>query len=124
MADRIAWSRSIRCRPGRRLRFRSFLQLQLRRWPLLKPGCVGRVKGDLVILDAATKLNRAVITKNCVDFAYLHRSNPAHIGILLHFTDRNRELQLFVIARGIARIEREMGSDLSAQLVGLNDWQH
>ena len=62
---------------------------------------------DPQVLQAATKLDRVLLTRNCGDFIHLHETNPNHAGIIVIYQehDPSKNMSYQDIVRAIAAME-------------------
>ncbi|MCC3414042.1 MAG: DUF5615 family PIN-like protein [Microcoleus sp. PH2017_29_MFU_D_A] len=80
---------------------------------------------DSVVLDAARKNERVLLTRNCDDFQELHQANPEHSGILAVYQDSeaSKNMSYQAIVKAIDNLEIAE-YDLNNQFVVLNQWSY
>ena len=82
-------------------------------------------QGDSSVLAHACRENRLVLTRNCGDFQALHRTEPAHVGILgvIQYNEPAKDMSYADIVRAIANIEAS-GWAFRGEFVILNQWHY
>ncbi len=73
-------------------------------------GMVNRRIPDVIVLEYATRLGRAVVTLNWQDFIDLHDADPAHAGVIVceadaDYTALAARIDAAVAARGLLNRE-------------------
>ena len=80
-------------------------------------------QSDSAVLAHARREGRLVLTRNCVDFQALHRTGPAHPGILgiFQYNNPERDMSYTDIVQAIANLENS-GWTFAGEFVVLNQW--
>jgi hypothetical protein len=79
---------------------------------------------DVEVLARAAGEGRAVLTRNCGDFAALHAANPVHGGIIGIYQDEEpaKNMTYGQVVEALAHFSAS-GLDIGGQFVVLNTWR-
>ena len=78
---------------------------------------------DTLVLETAKAQGRVLVTRNCRDFALLHRADSSHPGIFLIYPVNDTTLEINLIVRGVENISSTLES-VEGQLHVVNQWAY